>query len=54
MRRATKAAVAVAVAGTALVLMSSVAGAQDAPPTIEDVNAAGRPPRTSASTCCGS
>ena len=40
MRRATKAAVAVAVAGTALVLMSSVAGAQDAPPTIDDVNTA--------------
>ena len=40
MRRATKAAVAVAVAGTALVLMSGVAGAQDAPPTIEDVNTA--------------
>ena len=40
MRRATKAAVAVAVAGTALVLMSGVAGAQDAPPTIDDVNTA--------------
>jgi Amt family ammonium transporter len=40
MRRATKAAVAVAVAGTALLVMSSVAGAQDAPPTIDDVNTA--------------
>ena len=31
---------AVAVAGTALLLMSGVAGAQDAPPTIDDVNTA--------------
>ncbi len=40
MRRTTKAAVAVGVAGTALLLMSGVAGAQDAPPTIDDVNTA--------------